>query len=152
VRRGNEFAAFFGLKLNFKKFYYTYANTKRHYASANVYSQETKSYTPSTTIPPGQQIRILGGWMSITHELVQGEAHMIQNNLLHYFDTLKHKRLTTSELKYIIRTVIASQALYYLNITPLTDVELSTLDNKLAHFWGVYGASRVHSPHCALHL
>ena len=56
-------------------------------------------------------------------------------NLPHDFETLKHKRLTTSELKYIIRTVIASQALYYLNVTPLTDVELSTLDNKLAQLW-----------------
>jgi hypothetical protein len=60
---------------------------------------------------------------------------MIQKNLLHYFDTLKHKGLTTGELKYIIRTVIASQALYYLNVTPLTDTELSTLDSKLALLW-----------------
>ena len=60
---------------------------------------------------------------------------MIRNNLLHYYDTLSTKDLTTSELKYIIRTVIASQALYYLNVTPLTDTELTTLDNKLAQLW-----------------
>jgi hypothetical protein len=131
VSRGIEFAALFGLTLNYKKSYYTYANTKRHHTSADVYSQETKSSTPSTTLPPGQPIRIFGGWMSVTMNWSKGKL-MIQNNLLHYFDTLKHKRLTTSELKYIIRTVIASQALYYLNITPLTDVEVSTLDNKLA--------------------
>jgi hypothetical protein len=95
VCRGNEFAAFFGLTLNYKKFFYTYANTKRHYTSADVYSQETKSYTPSNTIPPGQPIRILGGWMSITMNWSKGKL-MIQNNLLYYFDTLKHKRLTTS--------------------------------------------------------
>jgi hypothetical protein len=60
---------------------------------------------------------------------------MIRNNLLHYYDTLKHKDLTTSELKYIIHTVIASQALYYLNVTPLTDSELTSLDNKMALLW-----------------
>jgi hypothetical protein len=60
---------------------------------------------------------------------------MIRNNLSHYYDTLKNKYLTTSELKYIIRTVIASQALYYLNVTPLTDTELTTLDNKMAQLW-----------------
>jgi hypothetical protein len=60
---------------------------------------------------------------------------MIHDNLLHYYDTLKNKDLTTSELRYIIRTVIASQALYYLNVTPLTDVELITLDTKLAQLW-----------------
>ena len=134
VSRGNEFAAFFGLTLNYKKSFYTYANTQRHYTSADVYSQETKSYTPSTVIPPGQPIRILGGWMSITMNWSKGKL-MIQNNLLHYFEILKHKKLTTSELKYITRTVIASQALYYLNVTPLTDGELSTLDNKIALLW-----------------
>ena len=60
---------------------------------------------------------------------------MIRNNLLHYYNTLKNKDLATSELKYIIRTVIASQALYYLNVTPLTDTELTTLDNKMAQLW-----------------
>ena len=60
---------------------------------------------------------------------------MIHNNLLHYYDTLKNKDLTTSELRYIIRTVISSQALYYLNVTPLTDVELATLYNKMALLW-----------------
>ena len=134
VSRGNEFAAFFGLTLNYKKSFYTYANTKRHYTSAAVYSQETKTYTPSTVIPPGQPLRILGGWMSITMNWSKGKL-LIQNNLSHYFDTLKHKQLTTGELKYITRTVIASQALYYLNVTPLTDVELTALDNKIAQLW-----------------
>ena len=46
---------------------------------------------------------------------------MLRNNLLHYYNTLKNKDLTTSKLKYITRTVIASQALYYLNVTPLSD-------------------------------
>ena len=134
VSRGNEFAAFFGLTLNYKKSFYTYANTKRHYTSAAVYSQETKTYTPSTVIPPGQPLRILGGWMSITMNWSKGKL-LIQNNLSHYFDTLKHKQLTTGELKYITRTVIASQALYYLNVTPLTDVELTALDNKIVQLW-----------------
>ena len=31
--------------------------------------------------------------------------------------------------------MIASQALYYLNVTPLTDTELTTLDNKIAQLW-----------------
>ena len=39
------------------------------------------------------------------------------------------------ELRYIIRMVISSQALYYLNVTPLTDVELATLDNKMDLLW-----------------
>ena len=60
---------------------------------------------------------------------------MIRNNLLHYYDTIQHKDLTTSELRYIIRTVINSQALYYLNVTPLTDLELTSLDNKMARLW-----------------
>ena len=72
--------------------------------------------------------------MSITMNWSKGKL-IIQNNLSHYFDTLKHKRLTTDELRYITRTVIASQALYYLNVTPLTDVELTTLDNKVAQLW-----------------
>jgi hypothetical protein len=99
-----------------------------------VYSQETKAYTPSTVIPPGQPIRILGGWMSITMNWNKGKL-IIRNNLLHYYDTLKHKYLTTCELKYIVRTVIASQALYYLNVIPLTDLELTSLDNKMALLW-----------------
>ena len=134
VSRGNAFAILFGLTLNYKKSFYTYANTPRHYTSADVYSQETKSYTPSTVIPPGQPIRILGGWMSVNMNWSKGKV-MIHNNLLHYYDTLKNKDLTTSELRYIIRTVISSQALYYLNVTPLTDVELATLDNKMALLW-----------------
>ena len=69
--------------------------------------------------------------MSVTMKRSKGKL-MISNNLLHYYDTLKHKDLTTSELKYIIRTVIASQALYYLNVTPLTDSELTSLDIKMA--------------------
>ena len=134
VSRGNAFAAFFGLTLNYKKSFYTYANTAMHHTPADVYSQETQSYTPSTVIPPGQPIRILGGWMSVTMNWNKGKL-MIRNNLLHYYDTLSNKDLTTSELKYIIRTVIASQALYYLNVTPLTDTELTTLDNKMAQLW-----------------
>jgi hypothetical protein len=91
VSRGNEFAAFFGLILNYKKSFYTYANTKRHYTSTAVYSQETNTYTPSTVIPPGQPLRILGGWMSITMNWSKGKL-LIKNNLSHYFDTLKHKQ------------------------------------------------------------
>ena len=72
--------------------------------------------------------------MSITMNWSKGKL-TIQSNLLHYFEILKHKKLTTSELKYITRTVITSQALYYLNVTPLTDGELSTLDNKIALLW-----------------
>jgi hypothetical protein len=72
--------------------------------------------------------------MSVTMNWSKGKL-MIRNNLLHYYDTLHHKDLTTSELKYIICTVIASQALYYLNVTPLTDSELTSLDNK----WHVCG-------------
>jgi hypothetical protein len=60
VSRGNAFAAFFCLTLNHKKSIYTYANTTMHHTPADVYSQETQSYTPSTVIPPGQPIRILG--------------------------------------------------------------------------------------------
>ena len=95
---------------------------------------KTNTYTPSTIIPPGQPIRILGGWMSVTMNWNKGKL-MIRNNLLHYYDTLKHKELTNSELKYIIRAVITSQALYYLNVTPLTDSELTSLDNKMALLW-----------------
>ena len=69
--------------------------------------------------------------MSITMNFTKGKL-MLRNNLLHYYDTLQNKDLTTSELKYIVRTVIASQALYYLNVNPLTDTELSTLDNEMA--------------------
>jgi hypothetical protein len=72
--------------------------------------------------------------MSVTMNWNKGKL-MIRNNLLHYYDTLKNKDLTTSELKYIIRTVVASQVLYYLNVTPLTDTELTTLDNKMAQLW-----------------
>jgi hypothetical protein len=72
--------------------------------------------------------------MSVTMNWSKGKL-MIRNSLLHYYDTLQHKDLTTSELKYIIRTVIASQALYYLNVTPLTDLELTSLDNKMARLW-----------------
>ena len=95
VSRGNAFAAFFGLTLNYKKSFYAYANTSLHHTWADVYSQETKSYTSSTVIPPGQPIRILGGWMSITMNWNRGKL-MIRNNLLHYYDTLKNKDLTTS--------------------------------------------------------
>jgi hypothetical protein len=63
VSRGNAFAAFFGLTLNYEKSFYTYANTTMHHTPADVYSQETQSYNPSTVIPPGQPIHILGGWM-----------------------------------------------------------------------------------------
>jgi hypothetical protein len=153
VSRGNAFAAFFGLTLNYKKSFYTYANTTMHHTPADVYSQETQLYTPSTVIPPGQPIRILGGWMSVTMNWNKGKL-MIRNNLLHYYDTLKNKDLTTSELKYIIRTVIASQALYYLNVTTLTDTELTTLDDKMAQLWKrsigtIPGAS---TPLCFLNL
>ena len=83
-----------------------------------------QGHTPHPlVIPPGQPIRIIGGWMSVTMNWFKGKL-MIRNNLLHYYNTLQHKDLTTSELKYIIRMVIASQALYYLNVTPLTDLEL----------------------------
>ena len=110
MSRGNEFAVFFGLTLDYNKYVYTCANTKRHHTSADVYSQENKTYTPSTVIPPGQPIRILGGWMSITMNWSKG----------------KHNRLSTSELKYIIRSVVASQALYYLNFIPLVSFRQTT--------------------------
>jgi hypothetical protein len=61
VSRGNAFAAFFGLTLNYKKSFYTYANTSHHHTPADVYSQETQSYTSSTVIPPGQPIRKADG-------------------------------------------------------------------------------------------
>ena len=74
MNRGNAFAAFFGLTLNYKKLFYTYANTTRHYKPADVYSQETKAYTPSTVIPEGQPIRH-SGWMDVGHnELEQRET------------------------------------------------------------------------------
>jgi hypothetical protein len=60
---------------------------------------------------------------------------MLRNNLLRYYDNLKNEDLTTSELKYSTRTVIASQALYYHHVTPLTDTELATLDNNMAQLW-----------------
>jgi hypothetical protein len=64
--------------------------------------------------------------MSVTMNWTKGKV-IIRNNLVHYYDTLKNKDLTPSELKYIIRTVIVSLALYYLNVTPLTHVELTAL-------------------------
>jgi hypothetical protein len=42
VSRGNAFATLVGLTLNYKKSFYTYANTPRHHTSADVFSQETK--------------------------------------------------------------------------------------------------------------
>jgi hypothetical protein len=65
VSRGNAFAAFFGLTLNYKKSFYTHVNTSRHHTSADVYSQETKLYTPSTVIPPGQPISIRLPFLSL---------------------------------------------------------------------------------------
>ena len=111
VSCGNAFAAFVGLTLNDKKSFYTYVNTTRHYTPAGVYSQETKAYTPFTVIPPDQPIRILGGWMSVTKNWNRGKL-IIRNSLLHYYDTVKHKNLTTSEPKYITSTVIALQACF----------------------------------------
>jgi hypothetical protein len=51
------------------------------------------------------------------------------NNLL---NVLQYKRLDWREYRYIIQEVVASKALYYLNITLLTDAELDALDRRIA--------------------
>jgi hypothetical protein len=45
---------------------------------------------------------------------------------------LQYKRLDWREYRYIIQAVVASKALYYLNVTPLTDTELDALDRRIA--------------------
>ena len=36
------------------------------------------------------------------------------------------------EDRYIIQAVVTSKAIYYLNVTPLTDTELDALDRRIA--------------------
>jgi hypothetical protein len=47
-------------------------------------------------------------------------------------DVLQYKRLDWREYRYVIQAVVGSKALYYLNVTPLTDAELDALDRRIA--------------------
>jgi hypothetical protein len=47
-------------------------------------------------------------------------------------NVLQYKRLDWREHRYVIQAVVASKALYYLNVTPLTDTELDALDRRIA--------------------
>jgi len=47
-------------------------------------------------------------------------------------NVLQYKRLDWREYRYVIQAVVASKALYYLNVTPLTDAELDALDRRIA--------------------
>ena len=51
------------------------------------------------------------------------------NSILNVF---QYKRLDWRECRCIIQAVVTSKALYYLNVTPLTDAELDTLDRRIA--------------------
>ena len=47
-------------------------------------------------------------------------------------NVLQYKKLDWKEYRYIIQAVVESKAMYYLNVTPLTDAELLTLDRRIA--------------------
>jgi hypothetical protein len=47
-------------------------------------------------------------------------------------NVLRYKRLDWREYIYSIQAVVTLKALYYLNVKPLTDTELDTLDRRIA--------------------
>ena len=57
---------------------------------------------------------------------------MLLAGLHSILNVLQYKKLDWVEYRYIIQAVVTSKALYYLNVTPLTDTELDAIDNRIA--------------------
>ena len=47
-------------------------------------------------------------------------------------NVLQYKKLEWREYRYVIQSVVASKALYYLNVAPFTDAELDAIDRRIA--------------------
>ena len=47
-------------------------------------------------------------------------------------NVLQYKKLDWREYRYVIQSVVASKALYYLNVAPFTDAELNAIDRRIA--------------------
>jgi hypothetical protein len=47
-------------------------------------------------------------------------------------NVLQFKKLDWREYRYVIQSVVASKALYYLNVAPFTDAELIAIDRRIA--------------------
>jgi len=58
--------------------------------------------------------------------------NIIKKDMEHIINVLRHKRLDTAEMTYVLRTVLSAKAMYYLNTVPLTDSELTDIDRQLA--------------------
>ena len=131
MKFANQYLSYFGVELNTTKTTYTYANTSRHYESVHIWNRHTHLSAPTAVAAPTEALRYLGGWFSPSLRSKKGKRMLLAgiNSIL---NVLQYKRLDWREYRYVIQAVVASKALYYLNVTPLTDAELDALDRRIA--------------------
>jgi hypothetical protein len=130
----NKYLSFFGVELNATKTTYTYDNTpnNQHYHPIQIWNRHTNEHAASAVAAPTKPLRYLGGWLSPSLRSTKGKRLLLAS-LHSILNVLQYKKLDWVEYKYIIQAVVASKALYYLNVTPLTDTELDTIDRRIAN-------------------
>ena len=127
----NKYLSFFGVELNAVKTTYTYANTVHHHHPINIWNRHSHTTAPSSVAAPTQALRYLGGWLSPSMRSKKGKT-MLLAGIHSILNVLQYKKLDWKEYRYIIQAVVESKAMYYLNVAPLTDAELFTLDRRIA--------------------
>ena len=127
----NKYLSFFGIELNASKTTYTYANTDRHYEPIQIWNKHTGETAPSAVAAPTTALRYLGGWLSPSLRSRKGKR-MLLAGIHGILNVLQYKKLDWREYRYVIQSVVASKALYYLNVAPFTDAELNAIDRRIA--------------------
>ena len=127
----NKYLSFFGIELNASKTTYTYANTDRHYEPIQIWNKHTGETAPSAVAAPTTALRYLGGWLSPSLRSRKGKR-MLLAGIHSILNVLQFKKLDWREYRYVIQSVVASKALYYLNVAPFTDAELNAIDRRIA--------------------
>jgi hypothetical protein len=130
----NKYLSFFGVELNATKTTYTYDNTpnNQHYHPIQIWNRHTNEHAASAVAAPTQPLRYLGGWLSPSLRSTKGKR-MLLASLHSILNVLQYKKLDWVQYRYIIQAVVALKALYYLNVTPLTDTDLDTIDKRIAN-------------------
>jgi hypothetical protein len=80
---------------------------------------------------PTTALRYLGGWLSPSMRSRKGKR-MLLADIHSILNVLQYKKLEWREYRYVIQSVVASKALYYLNVAPFTNAELDAIDRRIA--------------------
>ena len=80
---------------------------------------------------PTKALRYLGGWLSPSIRSRKGKRRLVAG-IHSILNVLQCKKLDWRKYRYAIQSVVASKALYYLNVVPVTDVKLIAMDRRIA--------------------